>query len=94
MSNNGINVVVAGLQNQNTPFSKELRAVERPADDACSLRRWVGPGRPDNLLHLGQDAAQILVVLGNHSQVSNSLIWQQRTERRTDDQWMKDGRRL
>lgn len=56
------------------PFSKELGAVERLADDACSLRRRVGPGCPDNLLHLGQDACQAVTVLGNHGQVANPLI--------------------
>lgn len=59
---------------QTVPFSKELRRIECLADDACSLRRWVGPSCPNNLLHLGQDAGQVLVVMGNHSQVPNSLI--------------------
>lgn len=56
------------------PLSKELGGVERLADDACSLRRWVGPSRPDDLLHLRQDAGQVLVVMGNHRQVPHSLI--------------------
>lgn len=52
---------------QTIPLSKELWRIECLADDACSLRRWVGPGCPSNLLHLGQDAGQVLVVMGNHS---------------------------
>lgn len=56
------------------PFCKELGAVEGLADDACSLRRRVGPSRPDNLLHLGQDAGQVLVVMGDDGQVANPLI--------------------
>lgn len=65
---------VLEFQAWNVPFSKELGGGERPADDARSLRRRVGPSGPDYLLHLGQDAGKVLVVPGNHSQVSNSLI--------------------
>ena len=59
------------------PFSKQLRAVQGLADNACPLGRWVGPGGPDDLLHLGQDAGQVLVVLGNHGQVTHPLIWEE-----------------
>lgn len=62
------------FQIQTTPFSKELGRIECLADDACSLRWWVGPSCPNNLLHLGQDAGQVFVVMGNHSQGPNSLI--------------------
>lgn len=56
------------------PLGEELGAVERLADDARSLRRRVGPGRPDDLLHLGQDAGQVVGVLGDHGQVTDSLV--------------------
>ena len=62
-------------RSDSVPFGKELGAVEGLADDACSLRRRVGPSSPDNLLHLGQDAAQVLVVLSDDGQVANPLIW-------------------
>ena len=64
------------IQKYHVPFSKQLRAVQGLADDACALGRWVGPGGPDNLHHLGQDAGQILIVLGNHGQVAHPLIWE------------------
>ena len=56
------------------PFSEELGAVQGLADDARSLRRGVGPGGPHDLLHLGQDAGQVLSVLSHDGEVSNSLI--------------------
>ena len=64
-------------QKYHIPFSEQFWAVQGLADDARALGRWVGPGGPDNLLHLGQDAGQVLVVLGNHGQVPNPLIWEE-----------------
>lgn len=56
------------------PLGEELGAVERLADDASSLGRRVGPGGPDDLLHLGKDAGQVVRVLGHHCQVAHPLI--------------------
>lgn len=56
------------------PLGEELGAVERLADDASSLGRRVGPGGPDDLLHLGKDAGQVVGVLGHHCQVAHPLI--------------------
>lgn len=69
---------------QTVPFSEELGGVERPADDACSLRRRVGPSGPDDLLHLGQNAGQAVVVAGNHGQVPDPLIWAETRTRRSE----------
>lgn len=56
------------------PLGEELGAVERLADDASSLGRRVGPSGPDDLLHLGKDAGQVVGVLGHHCQVAHPLI--------------------
>lgn len=70
----------SGHRGDHLPFGEELGAVECLADDASSLGRRVGPGGPDDLLHLGKDAGQVFRVLGHHCQVAHSLIWQSETK--------------
>lgn len=62
------------------PLGEELGAVKRLADNASALGRRVGPGGPDDLLHLGQDAGQVVGVLGNHCEVAHPLVWQSEME--------------
>lgn len=63
-----------GQRGDRLPLGEELGAVERLADNASSLGRRVGPGGPDNLLHLGKDAGQVVGVLGHDCQVAHPLI--------------------
>ena len=56
------------------PLGEQLGGVERDGHDAGALGGGVRPGGAHDLLHLGQDTPQVVVVLGNHSQVAHSLV--------------------
>lgn len=57
------------------PFSEELGWIKSDGNNASSLRRWVRPSGPDNLLHLGQNSLQVVCVPSHNGQVAHTLIW-------------------
>lgn len=59
----------------NLPFTKKLRWGKSDGDNASSLRRWVGPGDPDNLLHLGENSFQVICIASHNGQVAHTLVW-------------------
>lgn len=57
------------------PFTKELRWVQSDGDNASSLRRWIGPSCPYNLLHLGHNSLQVVCITSHNGKVAHTLIW-------------------
>lgn len=57
------------------PFTEELRWVQSDGDNASSLRWWIGPSGPDNLLHLGHNSLQVVCIMSHNGEVAHTLIW-------------------